>query len=379
MLFLTIVFLVTSGILAGSNSDLFGTFVELQKALRERRSVLGDGSYECYSNGACALEFRQDGLLTYREELLCSRSEEGCGESLVERKKREEQCGSLHEELQLCGRSAADAASCGDAVLRSVEEQGCGEVLERRRRSECAAVARRSEELCGAWGSKKRSVSEECSLAMREMEEMECGSSVQLQKRDGECEGAGWKKSGNACYKYFPGPATYQEAWHTCNQADGRLATPEKMVSANPTDRQFFNDLIQSSGTKTKIDEVLGDMDEHFGGKNWDEVIDYYDNWGWIGVKMDEVTTGEDGVVDIWKWNEEGNQEQLPVKIGQADWARKQPSFKNAVGTDGRCVVYFHDRETAVEEETKAVDMGAWWNVNCKMSFPFICEIQNDL
>merc|ERR1712093_552943 len=79
-----------------NHADVFN---ELQSLLRAKREVLGEGSYECYSNGECVMEYKSGDLVTYREEPLCARSEQGCGVSTMERRRRGAECATMSEEL----------------------------------------------------------------------------------------------------------------------------------------------------------------------------------------------------------------------------------------------------------------------------------------
>merc|ERR1739848_141399 len=132
-----------------------------------------------------------------------------------------------------------------------------------------------------------------------------------------------------------------------------------------------MGDLIDSSGAIDKIDAVLSKMDDHFEGKNWKEVITYFDNWAWIGVKRLDGN---------WKWAVPKRPEKdwNQVKAGQGDWRRKEPSHDNDFKVDnGNCVVYFHNKKTidsALEADTEEVgEVKAWWNVNCRLELPFLC------
>ena len=311
--------------------------------------MLGEASYECYANGACALEYRQEGLLTFREETPCAMSEQGCGESLLQRRKREQLCSGASEEMD--------------------EGMGCQEVLEkvrmREKRDACVSVVKRSEQLCS--GRRKRSVSEECSFVLREMEEMNCD--LNLQKREKGCD-LGWSLNDGNCFKYFAGPFLFDKALKTCLDEGSKLATLENMVAANPNDRKFFQQLIESSGAEALIDSVLGGKDDMFEGKSWKEFYEYYDNWGWMGAKkVDGTWKWANPTIPEAKWNK--------VKTGHGDWEKKQPSHNNGVGMDnGHCVVYFQFTRTKADDKgnTELGDTGAWWNVNCQLQLPFICE-----
>ena len=344
---------------------------------------MGELDYLCYENGGeCVAEYKMDGLVTYKEEALCSRSEEGCGAGflVLERVKREEMCLNMEEDLELCTRSSDQL--CGGLVMQKMEEMGCGGALEERRlrkkRDMCLALTKRFDQLCG--GRRKRAISEECAMTMELMESSDCASETEfLSKRAVACP-EGWKGRRGICYKYFKDPATFEKASKTCagalkDQSSG-LATIESMIVETTEDRKFFNDLIESSGAVDQIDKVLSKMDDHFEGKNWKEVITYFDNWAWIGVKR----TGDD---KSWKWavpkrkEEDWNQ----VKVGQADWRKGEPSHDNTFHMDnGNCVVYFHNKkkiDSALDADTEEVgEVTGWWNANCKIELPFLCEVQ---
>jgi len=353
--------------------------------LRVRRSVLGENDYMCYPEaGECVLEYKLDGLVTYKQEALCSRSEEGCGEGfmVLERAKREEMCVNMEEDMELCKRDVDPY--CAGLVMKKMEEEGCSGLLEERRlrkkRDECVSLQKRFTVYCG--GKRKRSISEECSAVMRLMDGSECGWSTELiVKRAAKCN-PGWALRRGICYKYFEGPMNFHKAAKACSGADSdaQLATIESMLVKTEADRKFFNDLIASSGKIDEIDSVLGGQDDMFGGKDWKEVITYYDNWAWVGVK----NSGDDDKKD-WKWavNNKDEADWNPVKQGHGDWAKKQPSHENDFGMDnGNCVVYFYNK-VPVDSSLNGVvsevgDVKAWWNVNCKAELPFLCEVRAD-
>ena len=326
-----------------------------------------------------------DGLVTYKQEALCSRSEEGCGQGfmILERAKREEMCLNMDEDMELCKRDVDPY--CGRMVMKKMEDMGCSGFLEERRRKkkrdECIALQRRFEQLCG--GKRKRAISEECSAVMELMDSSECAGSTELiSKRAVECN-PGWALRRGVCYKYFAGPMNFQKAAKACSGADSdaQLATIESMLVKTEADRKFFNDLIKSSGKIDEIDSVLGDRDDMFEGKDWKEVITYFDNWAWVGVKNSAADGGEKD----WKWavNNKNEEDWNPVKQGQGDWAKKQPSHNNDFTMDnGNCVVYFYNKvpvdSSLNGDVSKVGNVKAWWNVNCKVELPFLCEVRAD-
>lgn len=355
----------------------------MQSLLRTRRSILGETDYLCYENGGeCVAEYSQDGLVTYKQEPQCAGNDAGCGESvmILERVRREEMCLKMSDDLELCKR---DSQLCPDRVLEKMEEMQCAGVLEerrvRRRRDACIVLQKRFSQLCEL--RRKRSISEECSFVMEEMESSECASETEfLSKRSSGCP-EGWSARRGVCYKYFSDPVNFQKAATTCKglSSDGtksaHLATLERMIVDTSADRDFFNSLIQSSGAVDHIDSVLSKMDDMFEGKNWKEVISYADNWGWIGVQKH----GDD-----WKWATDKNSADWnEVKVGHSDWRKKEPTHNNDLKMDnGNCVVYFNNAKTEVDSAltdiTDVGDVGAWWNVNCNLELPFVCEMRDD-
>jgi len=373
---------ICSAAIRSSEANTLEIFDQIQELLRARRSVLGENDYLCYE-GECVAEYKMDGLVTYKEEALCSRSEEGCGEGVLvlERAKREEMCVNMNEDLELCKRDVDPL--CGGLVLKKMEEMECQGLLEERRvrekRDMCVALQKRFSQLCG--GLRKRAITEGCGAVMEEMESSECGGDLQLKKRAPNCP-EGWSGRAGVCYKYFSDPMTFAKASKTCKSASkdksSQLATIESMLVETNEDRKFFSDLIQSSGAVEHIDSVLSTMDDMFEGKNWKEVITYYDNWSWIGVKK-----SGDGDAADWKWAVANKAEDdwNKVKAGQGDWARKEPSHDNDLRMDnGHCVVYFYNKksgDSALTTDIESVqEVKAWWNANCNLELPFLCEVR---
>jgi len=360
-----------------SNVEMFN---ELQSLLRVRRSVLGETDFQYFENGEVVAEYSQDGLVTYKQEPQCA-SEGACGSSvmILERVRREEMCLEMTDNLELCKR---DSQLCGGrVVLEKMEEMECAGLMEerrvRRKREACVAVQKRFAQLCGG---RKRAISEECAVVLEDMESMECSSEVEfLRKRSAGCPD-GWSSRRNVCYKYFSDPVNFQKANKVCaglavGGKRAHLATLERMIVDTTADREFFNNLIQSSGAVDHIDSVLGAMDDMFEGRNWREVISYADNWGWIGVQKSG---------DEWRWATKQNaNDRNPVKVGHADWRQKEPSHDNDLKMDnGHCVVYFNNArssmDSALTDVTDVGDIGAWWNVSCNLELPFICEMRDD-
>lgn len=364
---------------ANSSVNYPDVFNKIQRLMRAKDEIYGEGNYECYSNGECVMEYKMGDLVTYREESLCARSEEGCGESLSKYQKREELCNSMEEEyMTACERSQSE--NC-DRKLEDMEEQSCLEVRvekrKRERRAACHGLSKRfAQGLCGGSG-KKRSISEECQLVMELMEEEDCmiGGNyqedlVEFEKREKTCI-EGWSKSGKVCYKYYTGPVKYERAKEFCetltNDKSSHLATLERAITMGPENTKFFQDLIESSGAIEKIDGVLSQMSDHYVDGDWQSEKKYYDNWAWVGVKK---------VNDVWSWVSAKKEpaDWNPVTYGQPDWVKgmyRQPSEKNdtAIRMDhGNCVAYF-------QEPNSDKDMGSWWNAGCGVQLPFICEM----
>jgi len=351
-----------------NHADVFN---ELQTVLRTKRDVLGEGNYECYSNGECVMEYKSGQLLTYREEPLCSRSEEGCGVSISERKRREAACGAMSEEFeQLCVRSSSESCSF---MKRSMEEMECGasgfhqERTLREKREECLAVRKRFEQLCSR-ATRKRAITEECSFALEEMESSDCGDykdEEELEKRETCADG--WTLHEGICYRYFAGPLSWSDAEAQCasltDDESSHLATLERAIARSTEDRAFFSSLIESSGAIDKIDAVLSTMSDHYNGSDWKEVVTYLDNWTYIGVKK---------IDDEWRWVSAKKEESdwNDLKNGQSDWYTEEPTDEGSTDIrmdHGDCVTYF-------QPDGESIDHGAWWNVDCEVELPFLCE-----
>jgi len=367
--------------ITGSEANTEEIFNQIQELLRTRRSVLGESDYQCFTSGECVSEYQMEGLVTYKEEALCTRSEEGCGEGVMvlERAKREEMCMNMDEDMELCKRSVEPQPACG-MVMEKIEEMGCGEIIVerkvRRKRDMCVALKKRFSGLCS--GRRKRAISDGCNRVMEAMESSDCASEVEfLSKRQSGCPD-GWTARQGVCYKYFKDPLNFAKANNLCKGAaadsSSRLATIQSMSVDTLEDRKFFDSLIESSGAVEHIDSVLSTMDDMFEGKNWKEVIEYYDNWAWIGVK----SSGDD-----WKWAVPSQKEAdwSPVKIGQDDWRKSEPSQDHDLRMDnGNCGVYFHNRkeriDSSLSDKTDEGEVKAWWNANCELELPFLCEVR---
>jgi len=384
MLSALVLLTVCSAAIRSSDANTVEIFDQIQELLRVRRSVLGENDYLCYEeSGECVAEYKMDGLVTYKEEARCSRSEQGCGcgTLVLERAKREELCVNMNDDLELCKRSADQL--CGGQVVKKMEEMECVSLLEKRRarmkRDQCVGLQKRFSVYCG--GRRKRAISEECAMVMEEMDSQLCGGELELlEKRALDCP-AGWSGRRGVCYKYFNDPKPWGEASKTCKEVLGaeskyqsQLATIESMLVQTAEDRDFFTNLIKSSGAIDHIDAVLSTMNDHFGGKDWKESITYYDNWSWIGVKK----TGEEDA-ESWKWavKNKNQDEWNKIKVGHADWSKKEPSHNNEVNADnGKCVVYFYNTGDGAmaQDVEKFGQVKAWWNANCKLELPFLCE-----
>merc|ERR1712139_567530 len=130
-------------------ADREETFDQIQELLRAKRDVLGEGHYECYGSGQCVMEYKMGELVTYREEPLCSRSEEGCGLSNIERQKREAACAETNslDLEQKCKRSTDEECSF---LLNNMEE--CAMLKRERRelvkRDQCRSLKKRFDAYC---------------------------------------------------------------------------------------------------------------------------------------------------------------------------------------------------------------------------------------
>lgn len=344
-------------------------FNELQTLLRARRDVLGESHYECYSNGECVTEYKMGELVTYREEPLCARSAEGCGVSRQQRKKREAACSQMSENFdQLCARSADADDSCS-FMLEDMEEMECGDYKQEKvrveKREECRAIQKRFEQQCKR-GAGKRAISDECSFVLEDIESSDCSSdTMELQKRDTCVDG--WTFHEGVCYKYFSDPKSWSKAEKECaSQSDdesSHLATLERAKAHSPHDRVFFNDLIKGAGNLQLIDDVLSTMNSHYNGSDWKEMISYYDNWSWIGVRK---------IDDVYRWvsAKKENSDWNDLKSGQSDWYSEEPTKVDSTDIrmdHGNCVTYF-------QSNSLNIDHGAWWNVACMVELPFLCE-----
>lgn len=301
-------------------------FNKIQTILRAKDEVFGEGEYECYESGACVMEYKVGDLVTFREEALCARSAEGCGLSINELQKREQQCTNMEEEyMQLCRRS--DNENCG-YLLESMEEMQCSFLkLEKRgqnKRSLCNTLHEEFEQLCTRSNGKRRAISDGCQAVLKNIEDEECESD--LQKRATTCD-EGWSKRGKVCYKYYAGPYNFKQALKFCNELtkdkSSHLATPERAVTMSPEDTAFFNELILSAGAIKKIDAVLSQMGSHYTDGDWKNDITYFDNWAWVGIKK---------VENVWRWvsaKKADPKDWNNVDFGQSDWIRgenRQPS-----------------------------------------------------
>jgi len=305
-------------VVGGCGANYADKLVKIQELSQEMDDMLGEASYDCYENGACALEYKQGDLVTFRQEPECYNEEEGaegCSRAAVIRKKRD-MCGQLSEDM---------------------------------------------EQLCGG---KKRMSNEECGLVLRDMEEQGCGDVV-LEKR-ASCPDENWHLSRNICYRHYSNPRTFAEARKQCERDNGGLATLEHAI-ATP-ERAFFNDVIASSGTADLIDDVLKTLVTHYtNAGGWKEYYKYLDNWAWIGVRRE-------GKAGDWKWashKKEGASDWNSLKAGQGDWYNKQPTTNGStpISVDhGNCVAYFQNDEANDQNE------GAWWNLSCQLRLPFLCE-----
>jgi len=355
-------------------------FKEMQALLRTRREVLGESTYEYYNNGEYAVEYKMDGLVTYRSEALCARSLEGCGENMLFRRKREDMCMNMSEDLELCKRREINGL-CEGVEKRMADNECEGLFQERKvrmKRDECLALNKRFEQKCKrAIG--KRAIDEECSFVLNAMESSDCASEAEFLAKRGKKKGCdpGWSLYKGICFQYFKEPQSWMNAEKHCerltNDKSSHLVTIERMLSSGKAGREFFHNLIESSGAIDHIDSVLSKMDDMFEGKNWKEVISYYDNWGWMGLqKNDEKFRWVDPKKKKEDWN--------VVKNGHGNWRKGQPSFKNDVGMDnGSCVVYFmytkEKMDSALADPTDVGDIGAWFNANCGLQLPFVCEM----
>jgi len=202
------------------------------------------------------------------------------------------------------------------------------------------------------------------------MEDAPC-EEEEIYKRSDTCED-GWSLNDGNCYKYFAGPLTFLKAETECegltDDDSSHLATLERAVVRSTEDRAFFDSLIESSGAVDAIDAVLSQMTDQYNGSDWQDVIDYYDNWAFIGVKYYE---------EQWRWvsAKKEKSDWNDLKAGQSDWYDHSESDINnptsVNSTDirsdhGHCVAYFTDGPSAED--------GAWWNVPCTVELPFICE-----
>ena len=328
--------------------------------------MLGEVEYEYYpDSGEVVLQMRnEEGLITFLQESRCSSSEDGCGTSLTEIRKREGLCEGLSQEFGNCKRSMEE--ECGAGVMRNYEESDCGPVLrnkrevqlKREKRQMCDGVRARRAAVCG--GSGKRAVSEECRLVLRGLEEC----SLVLEKRAKKtCTGEQVFERAGICYRYFPGPQTWDISQSICtNWGDGgRLATIEGLLTDTQAGKDFFNSVINDSPSTAILEELYQGQEDMFGGVDWKQWSNYTSNWAWIGVK--ELRDDEGGLG--WKWAGPNTDDTTwsPVKkmFGLYDWARNQPD------DTGNCVAYF-DGLNGGEKE------GAWWNVRCRYQLPFLCE-----
>jgi len=262
----------------------------------------------------------------------------------------------------------------------------CAELLAERRvrkkRDECLALRKRFQTFCSG---RKRAITDECWAVMESMDSSECAGEVEfLSKRATSCED-GWTLRKGICYKYFKSPLNFAKASKVCAGAikgkdTSQLATIESMLVKTSEDRKFFGDLIKGSGALEHIDSVLATMDDMFEGKNWKEVITYYDNWSWIGVK----NSGEENEKK-WKWAVANKNEKdwNEVKVGQDDFRKGEPSQDHDLRMDnGACVVYFYNKkpiDSSLSADVEEVgEVRAWWNANCNLELPFLCEVRAD-
>jgi hypothetical protein len=132
--------------------------------------------------------------------------------------------------------------------------------------------------------------------------------------------------------------------------------------------REFFNNLIASSGSVEMLNKTMekyANETDAFNFAEWQEYFEYYDNWAWIGVRR---------VGDDWKWisHHKGNSSDWnTIKTGHSDWYEGQPTKVNSTDVaidNGNCVTYFQ------HENSDGHDIGAWWNVECQLKLPFLCE-----
>jgi len=294
--------------------------VRIQELIQEKEDLLGESNYECYENGACAMEYKQGDLVTFRQEPECAAIEgaEGCSRAAMVRKKRD-MCGQMSEEM---------------------------------------------EQLCGG---KKRMSSEECMFILEDMEEQGCGDVV-IEKRESTCPNDEWHLSKGICYRHYASPKSFGEARKQCEKDNGGLATLERAIAAE--ERAFFNDVIKSSNTADLIDAELAGLSDHYPeGESWKEYYNYLDNWAWIGVRRE-------GKLGEWRWashHKTDTNDWNPLKTGQSDWYNKQPSVNgtNPIAADhGNCVAYFQNDNSDPADANK----GAWWNAGCSLKLPFLCE-----
>lgn len=356
-----------------SSVNYADVFNNIQRVLKTKDELYGDGEYECYSNGECVMEYKVGDLVTYREEALCARSAEGCGESIMELRKREQSCTNMEEEYMqnpLCKR--AEDGDCR-VMLKKMEELECGPLIlekrSRKKREACGALNDKFESECGG---KRRAITDECQAVMQAYEEEDCAETaggINLQKRAKKC-GEGWSLHGKVCYKYYDGPSKFNQALSFCakltTDQTSHLATLERAVTMGAEDTAFFQSLIESSGSVDKIDKVLSQMTDSYVDGDWQKEKTYYDNWAWIGVKK---------VKDVWRWVSPVKEAKdwNEVTYGQPDWISgefRQPSKTNSTDIrmdHGNCVSYF-------QEADSDSDVGSWWNVACGVSLPYICE-----
>ena len=345
----------------------------MQELFRMKESILGEGYYTCYDGGECVMEYKVDNLMTFREEPLCARSIDGCGFAVSELVKREELCSQKSEQWQeLCTRSADENCM---AMMEDMEDMGCETVLkereEREKREACSGFMQNYEELCGGNG-KKRAVDPLCAELLEKSEDIGClAMSIDIDKRSSKkgCP-TGWSKLKSNCYRYFPGPMSFNKATDHCDAIDSKrnshLATLERNLVKKHT--AFFDKIIESSGAIDKIDAVLSKMSSHYNNGDWKDMIEYFDDWAWIGVKK---------IGDDWKWvSEKKNQEGWTnVKPVHTYWVKsddiRQPTKdgESSIRMDyGNCVTYFRNRDEEIS--------GAWWNVACAVELPFLCQME---